>query len=299
MTLRKFLVAITVAVLVLLCAVVWLFPPNDDFSTDNPHWNGTSSLHSIIPVTPLQSLSKLPISPKGSTLILIPCLPFDSVELVQLNSFVTSGGTVVLADDYGNGNQVLQYLGLTARFSGDMLLDAFSNYKSQAFPRISHLVTSSITNDVKSLVFDHGTYLTHVGTADALALSSSYSYADSNGNGKLDAGEPVGPFPVVTQYALSGGKIILISDPSILINSMETIGDNHIFIQNIGMITASQLLIDQSHLPKSDLANGKSVLAAIRNSLITPVGTVLSVMVVAAVALMPIWHKKEETEESL
>ena len=131
MELRRFLVILTVALIVLLVITAWFFPSNEDFRVENPFWNGTRDLTTGCPALPLSSLADLPPSPQGATLILVPYLSCTPAELGQLNSFVTRGGTLVLADDYGHGNQVLEYLGLGARFSGQSLLDPTVNYKSK------------------------------------------------------------------------------------------------------------------------------------------------------------------------
>ncbi len=271
MELRRFLVILSIVLVLILTIVVWFFPSNEDFRTDNPFWNGTRDIISSDSATPLESLSDLPSSPRGSTLILIPYLEFTPAELGELNSFVTKGGTLVLADDYGYGNQILEYLELEVRFSGQILLDPLFNYKNKWLPRISHIMPSIITSNTESLVLNHATCLIDVETSDVLALSSSFSFLDLNGNQAWDESEPTGPLPVISQHNLDGGKVILISDPSIFINSMETMESNYTLIQNIAAITTSRLLIDQSHLPPSNLHQSKNLLASIREPFTTPV----------------------------
>jgi len=295
--LRRFLVMLTIALVIILTVVMWLSPTNDDFRTDNPSWNGAKSVSSSYPVSPLESLSNLPPSPKGSTLILIPYLQSSSTELEALNSFITQGGTLILADDYGYGNQVLEYLGLKARFSGQPLLDPLANYKNKWFPRISPLQSGSLTNNIESLVFNHATCLTDVEATDVLAQSSSFSFLDLNGNQVWEEDEPTGPLPVISQHNLGSGQIILIADPSIFINSMETLESNYNFIQNIAAITTSNLLIDQSHLPPSNLHQTKNLLARIHGFLITPLGTLGLVILALTITLMPLWHKKKTEGE--
>ena len=296
MELRRFLVILTIVLIILLTIVVWFFPSKEDFRVENPFWNGTRDISSAIPALPLESLFDLPTSPLGTTLILIPYLDFTPAELEELNSFVTQGGTLILVDDYGYGNQILEYLGLKARFSGQVLLDPLFSYKNKWLPRISHLRASSVTNDTESLVFNHATCLTDVEANEVLAQSSSFSFLDLNGNQVWDKDEPTGPLPVISHHNLGNGQIILISDPSLFINSMEIIEDNYSFIQNIAAITTARLLIDQSHLPPSNLHQTKNLLADIRGYLITPVGTLGLVILALTIALMPIWHKKERGE---
>jgi len=291
--LRRFLVILSIVLVLILTIVAWFFPSNDDFRTENPFWNGTGDIVSSYPISPLQSLSDLPPSPQGSALILVPYLEFTPAELVELNSFVTQGGILVLADDYGYGNQVLEYLGLEARFSGHILLDPLFSYKSKWFPRISHLASNSVTSGIESLILNHATCLVDVEAGDVLALSSSFSFLDLDGNQARDEGEPTGPLPVISYHNLGSGKIMLISDSSIFINSMETIEGNYTFIQNIAATTTSELLIDQSHLPPSNLHQSKNLLASIRNFFNTPGGAVGLVIVALTVTLIPIWYKKE------
>jgi len=283
---------LSIALVIILLMVVWFFPSNEDFRTENPFWNGTKDISSIIPASPLESLSGLPSSPQGSTLILIPYLDFTPAELEELNSFVTQGGTLVLADDYGYGNQILGYLGLKARFSGQVLFDPLFSYKNKWFPRISHFISSPITDNTESLILNHATCLADVETDDVLALSCSFSFLDLNDNQVWDGGEPTGPLPVISCHSLGSGQLILISDPSIFINSMETIESNYDFIQNIAAITTSKLLIDQSHLPPSNLHQTKNLLASIRASFVTPVGAIGLVIAALTITLIPIWRKK-------
>ena len=292
MELRKFVMILTMALVIILAIVVWLFPSNEDFRAENPFWNGTRDISSSFPASPLASLSDLPPSPQGSTLILIPYLDFTPAELGELKSFVTQGGTLVLADDYGYGNQILEYMGLKARFSGEILLDPLFNRKNKWFPRISHLASSSVTSNTESLILNHATCLSDVEASDVLALSSSFSFLDLNGNQSWDEGEPTGPLPVISRHSLGSGKMILISDPSIFINSMETIESNYNFIQNLAAITTAELLIDQSHLPPSNLHQTKNLLAYTRNYLITPVGTLGLVILALTITLMPVWHRR-------
>ena len=294
MELRRFVVILTIALVLILAIVAWFSPSNEDFRADNPLWNGTKDISSSFPASPLASLSDLPPSPQGSTLILIPYLDFTPAELGELNSFVTQGGTLVLADDYGFGNQILEYLGLKARFSGEILLDPLFNRKNKWFPRISHLASSSVTSNTESLILNHATCLSDVEASDVLALSSSFSFLDLNGNQSWDEEEPTGPLPVISRHNLGSGKMILIADPSIFINSMETIESNYKFIQNLAAITTAELLIDQSHLPPSNLHQTKNLLAYTHDYLITPVGTLGLVILALTITLMPVWHRRRQ-----
>jgi len=292
MTLRSFLVLLTAALIVLLLLTVWFFPPNEDFRAENPFWNGTRDLSSLYAARPLESLSGLPPTPQGTTLILIPYLSFDPGELAPLESFVTGGGTLVLADDFGYGNQLLEYLGLPARFANQAILDPLANHKNRQLPRISRLAPDPLTRDATSLVLNHATCLLDVAPASVLASSSSFSFLDRNGNHTRDEDEPTGPLPVISRHRLGSGQVILVADPSIVINAMAAMDGNRAFLHNIA--TTGSLFIDQSHLPPSERHQTRNLLARIRGFLTTPPGTLGLVTVLLAIALRPIWHRKKE-----
>ncbi|MFC1908302.1 DUF4350 domain-containing protein [Chloroflexota bacterium] len=293
MELRKFLLMVTAAIIILLLIVIWFSPSDEDFRAENPSWNGLQDIAAGYPILPLESLSDLPAAPLGSTLILVPYLDFTTEEFMQLNNFVTDGGTLILADDYGYGNHLLEYLGLDVRFSGQTLLDPLSHYKNSWFPKITYLNNPGpITVNTKSLVFNHATSLTNATMGNILAQSSRFSYLDSNNNQIWDEDEPTGPLPVITYHSLGKGKVLVIADSSIFINSMGAIADNNILMQNISTLTTANLFFDQSHLPPSNLVQIKKKLVRIHDFLVTPSGTMGLVILTLTIVLIPVWRKR-------
>lgn len=293
MELRRFLVILTIVLIAILVVVVWLLPSNEDFRNDNPFWNGAKLMSENYSALPLDSLADLPASPQGSTLILVPYLSFTAAEFEELSHFIKQGGTLILADDYGFGNQLLEYLGLEVRFAGQALLDPLLNYRNKWFPKISRFESSRLTDNIETLVLNHATSLINVEADKVIALSSPFSFLDLDNNLVRQTDEPVGPLPVISQHKMGKGQLILVADPSLFINSMEPMESNNIFIQNIAAVTTSSLYIDQSHLPTSDLSRTKILLADIRGYLVTPLGTTGLVLLALAIALKPIWHKRD------
>ncbi len=80
-------------------------PPTGDFRVDNPFWNGMTTLNTQLKPTAIDSLSNLPPNPEGTTLLIVPYEQFSSIELQEIKTYVSGGGTLVLLDDYGYGNQ--------------------------------------------------------------------------------------------------------------------------------------------------------------------------------------------------
>ena len=294
MKLHKYILTVTIATVIILLAGIWFYPTNDDFYYNNPSWNGIRDMSAYHPAAPLPSLFDLPASPQGVTLILIPYLSLSPDELEEISTFVSEGGTLVLADDYGYGNQTLEYLGLKARFSGQPLLDPLSNYKNKWFPLISHLTPDPLTLYTERLVLNHATCLTDVEAGNILARSSSFSFLDLNDNQIRDDDELTGPLPVISRHNLDSGQVILVADPSLFINSMQPMESNYTFIQNIAAITTTELLIDQSHLPPSKLHQTKNLLARLRGGLVTPAGSLTLVIAALTITLMPLWRERRE-----
>ncbi len=296
MELRKLLFITCLVVGLGVLAIAWFFPINDDFRIENPFWNGCRDIKADVTLGTLESLTSLPDLPPESTVILVPYSEFSLEELDEIKSFVASGGRLVIADDYGCGNQVLEYLGLAARFSGQPMLDPLHCYKNSRLPVIYHFKQDSLTASIFSLTLNHATCLENVAVNDALAVSSSFSFLDNNGNGKWDQGENTGPLPVMSRQTLGKGSVVLISDPSVLINSMEGMEGNHQFLVNLVKSSKEQAVIDQSHLPPSNLTETKSVLEVVREAIREPFHALGVIALVVIVITIPVWRKEKEPE---
>lgn len=294
MGLRRYLSILAAALIVAIILVVWFLPSSDDFRLDNPFWNGISHTKSAYKVQPLDSLADLPSSAYNKTLLLVPYLSSTTSELDHLNRFISRGGRLIMADDYGHGNEILSYLGLEVRFTGDTLLDPLVNYKNKQLPRIIRFQPDHpLTANTDNLVFNHATSLLNVSDNYVLASSSPFSFLDTNGDGTRQENEAAGPQPVISRHELGEGEIILISDPSIFINSMNDIEDNEQLIQNIAA-TTSVLYVDQSYLTSSNLYRSRSWLQQVRVTLSSPIWTAVLVLVAIMVVLIPIWYKRDE-----
>lgn len=294
---RKVLPVLALAILLVSCAVIWFYPPTGDYRVDNPSWNGFSELTAQTGAAPLGSLSDLPSSGAGTALIVVPYTEYNQEQLSQLGSYVASGGTLVLMDDFGYGNQVLGGLGLAARFSGQTLLDPLYNYKNKYFPSIADFATSANVN-VSSLAFNHPTYLSSTEGLAVIAYSSAFSFADANGDGAFDQGEVTGELAVAA-YARSGqGFVVVVADPSLAINGMISIDGNAAFITQIIGIGGGnpEVYIDQSHLASTALDQSKAALAAVYGMVASPLGTLTLIIVVLAISLNRFWNRgKHET----
>ena len=222
-----------------------------DFSIFNSGWNGTSKLAILtykagkfVPDFQVKSsgteitisqlgLDEINLDPVTSSLVVIgPGKAFTSAEGRIVGDFVRNGGKLLLADDFGTGNSLLIGMGATSRFSNLLVMDlAFE--KQPEFSVVYDLRTDSITENVSTLLLNYPSSLTISGGAEALAFSSIASWLDTNGNRLQEWGEPRGPFSIAARERLGTGSILLLSDPSVLINGMAAHMDNEIFGVNV------------------------------------------------------------------
>ena len=298
MTLRRYGLVLTLALVVALAVLAWFLPSNEDFRTENPSWNGSGDFSALVSALPLISLADLPPAPAGTGLILVPYREFSQSELTALEGYVSDGGILFLADDYGFGNQVLNHLGLELRFAGVALLDPLASYKNQQMPRLTRLAESPLTDGLEILVLNNATSLTGVADEDVLAWSSSFSFLDINDNDAWDEGEATGPLPVISEHRLGTGRVIAVADPSLFINGMAPLEDNLGFIQNVAAMAPAGLYIDQSHLPPSSLHQTKDLLADLRDFIVTPGGTVALVIVFLIVTPLLAWPPKKNRKDT-
>ena len=248
------LIVITL-VLVISLLSVWFYPSAQDYMTSNTMWNGGRDLSSVFSAEDIGLMDNLTDLPDKTALISIPYLEFSDDELASMRQFVDRGGTLLLMDDYGYGNSVLRYLGASVRFSNKPLLDPLFNYKNQWLPQITDFSPEVAEGDITVVVLNHATALINAVASETIAWSSSYSFLDANENESWDQDEVRGPLPIAAQFRFGKGTVVIVSDPSIMINSMLDKGDNYAFTQYLISLNSEpeSIFVDYSHLAKTPL----------------------------------------------
>jgi len=291
----KLLLTLTLILALSLAIVIWFFPPNGDFKVDNPFWNGFSTIDAKIKATTINNFDDLPSNPAGTALLLVPYEPFSPNELNRLSSYISHGGTLVVLDDYGYGNQVLNAVKSKMMFSGVPLLDPLFNYKSKQLPIIANFANNTITQNITSVVLNHATCLNGTTDATVIASSSSFSFLDISGTSSSTNNEPNGPFPYAAYQKIDQGYIVALADPSILINGMINQGNNLQFINNVVKLNGDkpQVFIDQGHLPTTALDTAKVDLAIVYSVVSSPFGTLSLIAVIIVLSLNSVYRKRE------
>jgi hypothetical protein len=233
----------------------------------NPYWNGLRQSAREFGVVGIASLDRLPDQPRGTALVVIPYFAPSPADLDLLKRYVEGGGVLILMADFGAGNAVLAHLGVRARLGGQVLADPLFNHRNPRFPRVSEFPPGPLAEGVGSLVLNHATVIAEAGGMTVAATSSPVSYVDANGNGRRDAGEPGGPHAVAAVGPVGAGSLVLVSDPSILLNSMLDLGDNRRFVQNLFRLAGAdaRVYLDEAHLDRAPLDEARLALAGVRS----------------------------------
>lgn len=243
--------------LILIVGISYAAPCVDDFSLENPFWNGHSQLKLKTHPTELLDYMELPVgfSARDTTLLIIgPSKPFNEGEVECIRRFLEDGGLVVLADDFGSGNDLLMKLKVKAKFSALPLRDPLFKYKGSYLPKTIDFKPSPYTVNLSSIALNHATILENLGgEVEVLAYSTIFSY--------LGAKKSVGPFPVMAEVKLGSGSLVLISDSSIFINSMLNKENNSQFLANL--VRGKSVVIDTIHWEASNLIAFKGMLTQI------------------------------------
>ena len=255
-------------VMVLVPLVVPMLTREADYSVFNTGWNGCSDFYKdyistygaesvattedIYLNAVLRDLTHLDTDPRDAMLLIIgPSKPYGAHELAYLRTFLSEGGRIILADDFGVGNDILSFLGVDARFSGVPLLDLA--YETSALVPVTFFGSGGSTLPYTALL-NHATALS--GVSSSYLYSSPSAFLDTNGNGVFDEGERRGPFPLISRIPYDEGVLILIADPSIFINDMYRREDNRaLLLDNISVARAAgntTLYVDEAHFAHAE-----------------------------------------------
>ncbi len=267
----RFIIAIGTFTILVVAVTLWVVPSATDFSTSNPSWNGLQQARVQFAMHGLCWLNLLPVQAVGTALVVIPVVPFSTRDLDALKQYTVGGGLLILMDDFGYGNPILAHLGAESRLSGQLLVDPLFAYKNRRFPRITELVGPT-AEGVQNIVLNHATILTGTARMTVLARSSPSSFLNRTQSGRRDAGDPLGPFAVAALQRVGAGSVVVVSDSSLLLNSMLGLADNRRFVQNLFHLAGRQphVYLDEGHLPRAPLDVAKDWLSRAHGVLAFP-----------------------------
>ncbi|MEZ3163920.1 DUF4350 domain-containing protein [Halorubrum sp. RMP-47] len=222
------------------------------FGAYNVAWDGTSDFRDL---ADQQTDSRVvldadPYERGGANetvaVVLAPTAPYSEEDARRVREFVTAGGTLVIADDFGPaGNALLDGVGASARFNRTALRDERHYYRAPSLPVATNVSETRYTRGVDRLTLNRGTAI-DAGNATVVATTSPFAYLDRNGTGSLSTGDELGAYAVVTTESVGEGRVIAIGDPSLFINAMLSQPDNTAFATAV-FDAHDRALLDYSH----------------------------------------------------
>lgn len=260
-----------------------------EFSRYNTGWNGTSAFffdldrHHTIEVSELKNLDG---QPRNTTLLIIaPGRHPAAEELAAYRAFLNGGNTIVLADDFGTGDEILAGIGSRISIRPGNLSSLDRRY-SDPYSVVAYRATDNgplrVPADIalnRPAPLDGGA---------PLMQTSVMSWSDNNGDHRMSAGESMGTFPVIAAESRGGGQIVVISDPSIFINSMYSSpenGNNRELIREITM-HGDRVLIDQMNSRTADVSGLSEIFHLIKNTMTIEIFIICLLMLCVAGAWM-------------
>ena len=267
--LYQFLTIIGIGVLLFILALAVPVALNSsDFSIYNAGWNGCSTIaiktyktgklqptfsyeENELTLTQ-RSFADYALDAQNAAILIIgPRTTFSPREGAYIQHFLENGGMLFLADDFGTGNDLLERINASSRFSGHLMLD-LSFEKNASFVTVFDFLNRShpLTMNVSTMLLNYPTSLIAGRNTTVFAVSTEISWLDKNLDGKEDTDESSGPFPVLAIELYGKGEIVLFSGPSLLINSMQDQLGNKVFRENLFQYLyqgRDTVIIDESH----------------------------------------------------
>jgi hypothetical protein len=237
---------------VICTALLLLYPEAVDFRLGNPFWNGMTGVDGLLKPAVLSSYSELPAIGYNLTLLLLgPGEEFTVGDAEAIARFIDSGGQVVLGDELGFGNSLLEKLNLPLRIDGGMVLDPLFKERNAKLPK-AHYTLDSHAGEV---VLNYASIIR--GCNNPILQTTSYSYLDKNMNNEYDAGEEKGPFTVGCIVKLGNGELVVFSDSSLFINSMVGRGSNKELLLRI--VKDRKVIVDSTHWSQTAFTTAKGI----------------------------------------
>ncbi len=232
-------IIIAVAAAVLITPIIAVIAPStEDFNVHNRGWNGLSKLMEEFNAT-IVGVEGVDRAPGRVILIVSPQVIEGLVG--KLRKALEGGATVLILEDFDEGGfRVARELGVRVEAYPGPLLDPVFYYKDYFMPRVK---MGNITG-----YFNYGTALSSY-EGSCIAWSSHMSFIDLNLNGIPDPGEPSGEFCVAVEARVGRGRLVVVADSSVAINSMVEV--NRDFIKGLvgkeGLTLVSGLRFESLH----------------------------------------------------
>ena len=225
--------------LLIVPTVVPVLKTSADFCMLSTNWNGCSQFAKVLAergniVWIMNPYNTLDLDEKGVLIVVGPDVDFSSLEIKAVSNFLNRGGTLLLADDFGTANTLIAGLGIDWKFYDRPLGDIFYDKRAD-FPVVVRIEDQKLSYGVDKLVLNVPSVITGL---EGAVFSSKVSVV----GGKRRS------YPIMAETSYGEGRVILLSDPDIVINDMMT--ENRNFVENLVAYLGSDLFyFDDAHHP--------------------------------------------------
>lgn len=301
-------VAAAMLSLLVFATLVEYAPDSTPYSPNNYGWNGTEQIVSAYHVTFADSLSSLP----GGRAVLVELQPTDAYtgsDAREVATFVSGGGTLLVAGSSGFANGLLAALGTgIAIESGVVVNDAVYNWRAQGFPLAlvipGRAASFQFLQGVKELALNEPSPLDLAATdGKSLAVTSPLGFEVPRSAGAAAQPSVSGQFVVAAAERMGNGTVVVVGDPSLLTNSGIVGADDARLLGNL--FNNSTVVVDASHWKAGPFAGSTAELRGTIGGLYgvasgTPARYVVAALSVAVgAALVPeAWGRGGETPKA-
>jgi len=206
---------IVVSLAILGASVASAQTPAEDYRIESGQWNSLSRLLDIasgagVAIDTPASLDLADLGPNDALLLIHPV---EELPRGSLAAFLRGGGRVAIADDFGTSEPFLEIYGIER---GEYVPDEDDPRLrgNPALPVATTRLRHPLSRDVRTLVTNHPAVLWHAELEPVLGFE-----ADRSG--------------VVLTGAVEEGRLVVVSDPSVLIDNMLQYRDNRRFATNL------------------------------------------------------------------
>jgi hypothetical protein len=214
---RRFTLPFAIAITLIFGAISAVAAPFDLIGTD---WEGCADFVRMareeLTETRIISTDHIDYSTLTPEDSLILLHPEKTLDVMSLTRFMHAGGRVILLDDYGTGDALLEHF--------DLERVPVPEHPQQELRHNSELAIAvpaglhAVVSDVDRVVTNHPTGLKHPGLSPVLKIVGT-------------SGDPDVLIAVAGQ--VSNGRLLVVGDPSIVINSMLRYPGNKAFAKGL------------------------------------------------------------------
>ena len=273
-----------------LVLILHLSTTGEEFSRYNIGWTGTSDFFSSLDRQTTQAIANpadLAGYSNATLLIIAPDRIVNTGEGASYRDFVARGNTLLLADDFGTGNNFLRSLGSSIVIHQGNLSSADRAYDDAYMVMVYPVGNAGFLPTGSSLILDQAASLTG---GEPLLTTSVFSWVDETPDRNLTDGEVLGTYTVMAQEKIGRGTVYVLSDPSVFINGMNDPGvypANLLFREKIAR-TPAPLLVDTYSSRAGRIDGIGEIIHSVRSN--TEYKFVIAALLMAGILLA--WHRR-------